>query len=164
MKHRLLFLLFALALFGGCTKDDICSEDTPTTPLLYIEFRNINNREATKQVTNLEVRLDDGSETIVEEAFSGTELFLPLDTESTNSVFQFILDSTNEDTANMDQVGFNYSTEDIYVNRACAFKAIYTGLVALVEQEPLNGNWIQDFELLTTRVEDETEVHLYIFH
>ena len=164
MTQRLLIFLIVIALFGGCTKDDICSEDTPTTPLLYIEFRNINDREATKQVSNLEVRLDDGSETVVEAAFSGTELFLPLDTESTNSFFQFILDSTNEDTANSDQVGFNYMTENLYVNRACAFKAVYTELVALVEEEPLNGNWIEDFELLTTRVEDETSVHLYIYH
>ena len=100
MTQRLLLFLSVIALFGGCTKDDICSEDTPTTPLLYIEFRNINDREATKQVSDLEVRLDDGTDTVVEGAFSGTELFLPLDTESTNSFFQFILDSTNEDNAN----------------------------------------------------------------
>jgi len=163
MRQRLLLLLLGLTLFGGCTKDDICSEDTPTTPLLYIEFRNINNRDATKQVTDLAVLLDDG-ETVVEPAFSGTELFLPLDTESTNSIFQFVLNSSDEDTADIDRVAFNYMTDHIYVNRACAFKAIYQELVAIVEQEPLNGNWIQDFELLTTRVEDETEVHLYIFH
>lgn len=164
MTDKLLILLFVLASIGGCTKDDICSEDTPTTPLLYIEFRNINDRDATKQVSNLAILLNDGSETVVEEAFSGTELLLPLDTESTNSVFQFVLDSNNENTANTDLVGFNYMTDNLYVNRACAFKAIYTDLVAVVEQEPLDGNWIQDFELLTTRVEDETSVHLYIYH
>lgn len=163
MIRNLLFLFFGFLIVGGCTKDDICSEDTATTPLLNIEFRNINDRTATKQVTDLLVLLSDG-DTIVEAAFSGTELLLPLDTESTNSIFQFVLDSTDENNANTDIIGFNYQTEQLYVNRACAFKAIYQELVPVVEQEPLDGNWIQDFELLTTRIEDETEVHLYIYH
>ncbi len=50
--NSILLLLFLFTL-ASCEKDDICVEGT--TPLMVIEFFDINNRETPKNVTGLRV-------------------------------------------------------------------------------------------------------------
>ncbi len=70
-------------------------------------------------------------------------------------------DSINTNT---DIISFTYSTQDIYVNRACAFKTVYNGLEVAVELEVGNENWIRDFTILNDTIANENEAHLTIFH
>ncbi len=155
--------LLILAVFAGCTRDDICAEDTPTTPLLTIEFKDITNRLQSKAVTSLRV-LVINPDTI--EAFQGesdTLIGIPLNTLATRTEFRFINNSNDTINDNTDVLAFTYSTQDIYINRACAFKTIYNEVE--VDLEPEAGtNWIEDLTLLKTTIEDETEAHLTIFH
>ncbi len=160
---KILFLLILITIYS-CTRDDICSEDTPTTPLLVIQFRDINNRLNSKQVSNLQIRLNDTDETVVQESVNDTVVRVPLNLNTTNTEYLFVLDSNDTLNFNSDIIRFNYGREDIYINRACAFKSVYTGFLTDVTEENLNGNWILDFEILQNSIEDENNPHLTIFH
>lgn len=163
MIRSFVFSILFLSLFAGCTRDDICAEDTPTTPLLTIEFRDITDRLKSKAVTSLRI-LVLNPDTV--EAFLGesdTLVGIPLNTLATSTEFRFINNSNDTINSNTDVLTFTYSTQDIYINRACAFKTIYNDLQ--VDLEPEAGtNWIEDLTLLKTTVEDDSEAHLTIFH
>ena len=153
-----------IIVFAGCTRDDICSEDTPTTPLLLIEFRDITNRLEIKAVTSLRVLVNDSDTTEVFLGTSDTLIAIPLNTRASISEFQFIKNNGDSINTNTDIISFTYSTQDIYVNRACAFKTVYNGLGVSVEPEVGNENWIRDFIILNDTIANENEVHLAIFH
>lgn len=163
MIKKIVFAFLLLNLFAGCTRDDICPEDTTTTPLLMIQFKDITDRLQNKPVSSLQVLVID-TDTV--EAFLGesdTLVGIPLNTLATMSEFRFIANSNDSINTNTDILSFTYSTQDIYINRACAFKTIYNNLQVDLEPE-IGTNWIQDITLLKTTVEDETEAHLTIFH
>ena len=50
MKFKIAFLIacFAIAL-SSCERDDICAEATPVTPLLIIDFFDIENTTEAKR-------------------------------------------------------------------------------------------------------------------
>ncbi|MAL61016.1 MAG: hypothetical protein CMC14_13310 [Flavobacteriaceae bacterium] len=165
MALRFISALFLMALFIGCTRDDICPEDTATTPLLYIEFRDITDRESTKAVQDLLIYVNNADSTLVTtSAINDTEVLIPLDTELNLSSFLFEYNSTSEEDHNFDAISFNYSREEVYINRACGFKVIYNDLFVDLEKETLNGNWILDTEILKSTIDNENEVHITIFH
>jgi Family of unknown function (DUF6452) len=164
MIKKIVTSVLLIVAFAGCTRDDICSEDTPTTPLLLIEFRDITNRLEIKAINSLRVLINDSDTT---QAFLGTSdtlVAIPLNTEATISEFQFIKNSGDSINNNTDIISFTYSTQDIYVNRACAFKRVYNGLGVTVEPELGNENWIRDFTILNDTITNENEAHLTIFH
>lgn len=165
MRTIFLFSIALITLFAGCTRDDICPEDTATTPLLYIEFRDITDRESTKAVEDLLIYLNNTDSTLVtSSAINDTEILIPLDTELNLSSFLFEFNSSSEENNNFDTISFNYSREEVYINRACGFKIIYNDFFVDLETEANNGNWILDTEILQTTIDNENEVHLTIFH
>lgn len=164
MIKRIVFSFTLLLVFAGCTRDDICPEETVTTPLLQIQFMDISDRTQSKAVSAFRVLINDADTLEVYLGESDTLVGIPLNTLTTISSFQFIINSSDSTTTNTDIINFRYSTEDIYVNRACAFKTIYNQLEADVEPETGSNNWILDYTLLKTTIEDETDAHLTIFH
>jgi len=162
MIKRIVFSFTLLLVFAGCTRDDICPEETATTPLLQIQFKDISDRTQSKTVTALRVLINDADTLEVYLGESDTLVGIPLNTLASISSFQLISDSSDDTTTNTDIITFQYSTEDIYVNRACAFKTIYNDLEADLETD--SNNWILDYTLLKTTIEDETDAHLTIFH
>lgn len=164
MIKKIVSSVLLITAFAGCTRDDICSEDTATTPLLLIEFRDISNRLEIKAITSLRVLVNNADTT---EAFLGdsdTLIAIPLNTRATITEFQFIKNSGDSINTNTDIISFTYSTQDIYVNRACAFKTVYNNLQVDVEPEVGNENWIRDFTILKDTIANENEAHLTIFH
>lgn len=162
MKSFILFLLVLITLMA-CTRDDICPEDTITTPLLYIDFKDITNRTQSKAVADLLISLNDIDTTLVTGPVNDTLVLVPLNTEANLSQFRFQLNSSSE-TLNFDLITFNYGTQEEYINRACGFKVNYTNLSVLVEPEPLNENWIIDVEVNLPNIINENEAHITIFH
>jgi hypothetical protein len=157
------WMFLAVLLFGmSCTKDDLCSGETPTTPLLQIEFRDYLDRDALKPVTDLTVRLANGDSTLVQSGINASLLALPLNTEADQSVFywtQFASDDLNRQDM---RVSFFYQRSEVYVNRACGFKTQYTSMA--IETEINAVTWIQDLDLLTPNIENENQIHLIIYH
>ena len=160
-------LLFILA-FNSCEKDDICAETTPTTPKLIIEFYDSANPENTKNVTNLKVTgFNDANEGVDLPSVNITTtntINLPLRTDKDQTKFTFHkeYDSGNLSSGNPDIVTISYQREDVFVSRACGFKTIFKELILTVETD--GDNWILDYEIINSTVENEITAHVKIFH
>ena len=163
MSRNILFGLIAFILLG-CTRDDICPEDTAATPLLVIAFNDRTDPTSEKNVTDLQIETNEAEPMLVFSASEGTNtVSIPLDTNNDTSSFRFITNAGDEDEENIDIVNFTYERTTSYVNRACSFKTIYTNLVGIRENEGAD-NWIFTLIINNTTVEDETEAHLTMLH
>jgi hypothetical protein len=162
IKKLLLFLLLVVSVNGGCTRDDICSGVTPTTPLLIINFKDIANPLVAKSVTGLTVETDYDPSVLLLSGVTTDSIALPLQTALDNTRYKFIINAGETDEL-IDVYEFNYLRENIYINRACGFKTIYTALSAIEDD---NGpiDWIINLEILNTIVENENQAHITIFH
>ena len=156
-----LTLLLAVS-FWNCEKDDICSEDTPTTPRLIIEFYDNANQTELKNVTNLGI-----VETSLTEGFAFnavSTITVPLRTNQDTTTINFVLNGSDDDTTNdiSDVITFNYSRIETYNSRACGYKTTFI----LNETDGLTiptTNWIKDFEVIQTNINNEDETHVKIY-
>ena len=162
MLKRLVFLLLALTVITGCTRDDICEEGAATTPLLIITFNDIVNPNQRKAVTNLTIETREINSTEVITSETTDSIAIPLRNAALETSYRF-KKGVGTAAPNTDVLTFTYTTEDLYVNRACAFKTIYHDLSALVQNEG-TANWILQLDIETTDIVDETETHITIFH
>lgn len=163
MVKKIVLLVFISLIINSCTKDDICSEGTPTTPLLIITFKNINNPNFSKPVNSLTVSTIVDNDSIHLYRFETTDsIAIPLNTGADFTDYLFVENDLDETPGNTDKINFNYQRENIYINRACAFKAIYKQLSA--DRETDTDNWIQEITVIKFKVENENETHVTISH
>jgi hypothetical protein len=180
-KIKILLLVFALG-FIGCERDDICAESTATTPQLIIEFYDASNPDDLKSVPRLTVYGEglpnpNPPETEVDETIvfntntSAISLPLLIGNEGETTTSRFILEQdTNlrldeDDTtvSNIDIIDLSYTSEFIYVSRACGYKSIFNNLE--LDIEAIDGTfWINNIEITETTIENENTVHVRILH
>jgi len=149
--------------FWSCERDDICPASTPTTPFLIVEFFDNTEPEENLNVQSLGYRIE-GSEDII---VIGTtdSIALPLDTNQNITRIQLISNAENSNFTNVDTVEFIYQVDEVYVNRACGFKATFSNLSATREIEtPSTDNWIRSISVEQINVENEQNTHVFIFH
>ncbi|OAB78257.1 DUF6452 family protein [Cochleicola gelatinilyticus] len=161
IKKGILVSLITL-FFYGCSRDDICSGETLTTPKLIIVFKNVLNPLEASSVVGLSIEADfTTTGGVVLETTTSDSIAIPLRTNALETQFRFIQNTgaTNENT---DIVTFNYITNELYVNRACGFKTNYDNLEGVVTDD--ETNWIQNLTIEKQLVEDEQETHITILH
>lgn len=177
-----LVLIFTFGL-SSCEKDDICDPDTPTTPRLVIEFYNYNTPLVLRDVVNLKIVGKGKSETdggiVFNEGATGTtryltngnKVFIPLKVDQQTTTFSFIYDATNTNPAikNSDELTFNYTTDNVYVSRACGFKTIFN-LKTTTPDFPYeltdpagDGFWIRRIIVQKPNIDNENETHVKIY-
>jgi len=173
------FPLFLISLvLLNCEKDDICAEATATTPQLILRFYDQNAPEETKTVSSIVVYgFNDANEPVFFDNIglsTSDSIIVPLrtDSEITRLVFHKDFDIDNNGTPNDDSddivlgnpdlLNISYKLEDIYVSRACGFKAIYTNLEISADSDP--NPWISSHEIINTTVENQNSAHVKIFH
>lgn len=178
MRKIIALLLIATFSSSSCEKDDICDANTPTTPRLVIDFYDISNPSVLKNVTNLKVIGEGMTEGIIfnstaidEEKYltNGTSISIPLKTEANSTTYSFILNygNTNPTLIDVDEVKFNYISEDIFVSRACGFKTVFVF-------EPNNAytqtavpttklKWMQYISVEKSNIANENETHIKVF-
>ncbi len=163
MKKIFFVILTSCLLLAACERDDICAEGTPTTPLLVIEFFDIDNPAEEKIPENLFI-VEQGADVGLE--FNTARIAIPLRTDVDETRYNFILNTESEDTSlpqNIDTIVFSHLREEEFVSKACGFRVSYQALQD--EFNPLDdGNWIDNITILNTTIEDETEAHIRIFH
>ena len=135
--RKLFLLLIISCFFSGCEKDDICDENTPTTPKVVIEFYDAANPTDLKKVTNLGVFNTDFT---IGFGFNDVSIGkIPLKT-------------------------FNYTRRTEYVSRACGYKTLYvldtTDPVVVTTD---GNNWIQSVTVSQPNIENENETHVKIY-
>lgn len=162
MIRTYFILLSILLLFGGCTKDDLCSETTQTTSLLVIEFRDITDRLTAKAVQDLRIRVNNMDSTEIATSVNDTIVAVPLTTEADLTSLLLTLNGSDEINKNTDIVSFTYDREEVYLNRACSFKMVYNNVLISISDD--TDNWILDTEVINPVVENENEAHITIFH
>lgn len=166
------FLLLAAMVFilsiTSCQKDDICSEATPTTPLLVITFYDSDNPSEPKDVEGFNLIAEGVSDSLYASPQTTDSIAIPLKTFQAFTRYKFIVNLGEEEEnpipTNVDEVEFGYFPNEVYVNKACGFKTEYLDLQAVVEQENAGKNWIEDIVVERTTVKDETSAHIIILH
>ncbi len=160
-----LVAMIVAAFFMGCEKDDICPEGTPTTPLLILRFYDAADTEQLKTVTNLRVIGEGQTE---EFSLSTTDsIAIPLRALDDFTTFTLTreYDADDASAGNEDEITFNYTPEEIYVNRACGFKVNYTLNATDGIVRPDDGDqWIINTEIISSVIENENAAHVKIFH
>ncbi|WP_378175883.1 DUF6452 family protein [Aquimarina sp. SS2-1] len=154
-------------LCASCQRDDLCAEDTPTTPFLIIKFIDDETVSDIKRPVDLEVKTTDPEITrSVPDVSSRDSILIPLRTGAQLTEFEFIINSSSQNTelVNSDIVSFQYTPVEEYVSSACGFRVTYSGLTQTLTQEENNGNWIKRIRIEEDNVTDETAAHVLIFH
>src|SRR5690554_2728933 len=140
MKRCLFLTLLTFLCLGAlsrCEKDDICAEDTLTTPKVVIDFYEYLNPSVQKPFSKLEVFDVETPQRVL--SYENTnQMLLPLRTDTPVSSYVFRLTYTNINTevTNEDLVEIRYAKDDIYISRACGYKSNFT----LIDSEPLHPN------------------------
>lgn len=162
MTNRIILLLISILSLKGCTRDDICSEETPTTPLLIIVFKDNDNPVNSKDVPNLAINADYANDVEIYKGSGIDSIAIPLRTAVDDVRFRFSNENDDGTFTNIDVLSFNYERQEIYVNRACGFKTTYSNLGYTLETD--SNNWILNLEIENKTVEDETNAHITILH
>ncbi|MBT8254144.1 MAG: hypothetical protein HKN00_05605 [Flavobacteriaceae bacterium] len=172
-SRSLLFLSFGMLLvflFNGCEKDDICAEATPTTPQLIIRFYDVASPEDLKSVTGLFAYAleDDGSIVPIDGlAQNNTDsIAIPLRTDRTSTRFvlhkDFAIDNNGMLLGNPETITVNYTTDDVYVSRACGYKTVFLDMLFGVSLD--TDNWIINSDVVNNNVENQNAAHVQVFH
>ncbi|MCH2196931.1 DUF6452 family protein [Kordia sp.] len=185
----ILGMLVTVAFFSfSCEKDDICVEGTIATPLLVIEFFDLDEFNATgndivKNTTDLWVEaVNPNTEvvngvTVIVDAIQATPqnvstISIPLRTVENSTEYRFIseyaLDDDGNQLGNEDILTFNYETQEIFLSRACGYITNYTlnetdGAVVTDD----GNNWINvtsGVVISENIVQNETVTHVKIYH
>ncbi|NLN24974.1 MAG: hypothetical protein GX163_04860 [Bacteroidetes bacterium] len=164
-----LFNFFALILFtaffiAGCTRDDLCPENTGVTPNISILFHNSQEPDLRKSVENLKILVDDESQTVAFSPATTDSISLPLNVNSdqTDFIFEKIVTSETDTLIYQNHLSFSYNRKDIYVNRACGFRSEFYDLN--VSNRAGNLSWIDAITVKKDSITNENEAHLIIYH
>lgn len=162
---KIILLLIAAISFSSCEKDDICADET--TPMLVIDFYDITNPSVSKSIVNLKVTAE--GQTDAFGTFTGVStISIPLRISETSTKYSFVLNSTDAVNSNEDFLEFNYTTENVYVSRACGYKTIFelnndsSGVIKTDATTP-DGLWMQNVVKVTNSITTENETHLKIY-
>ena len=164
-SFRIGILLFiGILAVASCEKDDICVEGD--TPLLVIEFYNINDTSALKTVPTLRV-VGVGQNVTVSTVADRTALntiSIPLKTDVDVTSFIMISASAEDgsETGNIDTVNFSYKRLEDFLSRGCGFVVNYDSLQANVSAD--TNNWIKNIEIIRSQVINSDSTHVKIFH
>jgi len=169
-NFRKLVPVFAiLMLILGCQRDDICPESTQTTPMLVLRFFDADERENPRTPTNLSIRstVADSTKTLFQR-INLDSIAIPLRTNQNTTTYTFTIFDSQSDaedqefTPDTDTLTFTYGREEIYVNRACAYKVIYNSVKLTIEGGE-DGEWIDSYIIEEPEIEDETQAHISIY-
>ena len=180
MKYlKIIILLICLSFAGitiSCERDDICPESTPTTPKLIVEFYDTLDPETVKFVPQIRVQ-GVGNDGVLTgyDGVNEDDLLLPLRTDTTATQYRIrkdysindagTPDDTSDDYANgnEDIITIKYTTELVFVSRACGYKTIFNNVSLTIE--PDGDNWILSRQYANDNqsVEDEKTAHFYLF-
>lgn len=164
-KKTFIFIFLSVCILQGCTRDDLCPADTATTPNMIVLFKDFRNPDSRKVVEGLSIETDDPEEKIVYGRNTMDSIVLPLNVNTQTTAYRFIKTTIiEEDTlVNTDKILFTYEKNDVYVNRACGFRAEFKLLDAELEDRG-SASWIKQIIINRDSIVDETKAHLSILH
>ena len=178
------FMLAGILPLSSCERDDICAEDSSTTPRLLIEFFDVLDQDNLKNVPNLTVygegltespEVSNNKTLIFNSSENAVALPLIIGNEGEEVTTRFVmerrtdfrLDGDAGTSSNIDIVEITYIPEFEFVSRACGYKSVFTDLKVRIV--PDGDNWIiassfpnnlNNTNNITVANEDATHVNL----
>lgn len=165
MLKNCIYILLLIGFFSACTRDDLCPADTATTPELVILFSDYQNQDRRKPVEGISIETMEPEIIPVLNRTTTDSITLPLNVNADNTGYRFIKTTiTDSDTiVAVQEIRFLYQRNDVYVNRACGFRAEFIHLD--VQEEGGSGiPFIKEIQIKRDSVVDETKAHLVILH
>ena len=159
MTARSLILIIVLFLFS-CEKDDICLEGTPATPRMIILFKDHENPQTKKSVSELLIRGLGREDSLT--IYSGDSIAIPLKNNYEFTQYEFIL-STSSPTLS-DSLQINHRQFDTYINRACGYKSNFVLDNPFYFQLTEGNGWIKRIIKIRDTLSDEKSSHLAVYH
>ncbi|MGB2435087.1 MAG: DUF6452 family protein [Flavobacteriaceae bacterium] len=159
MTPRSFIFLMFLILFS-CEKDDICLEGTPATPRMIILFKDHENPQAKKGVTELLIRgigLEDDLT-----VYSGDSIAIPLRNNYEFTQYEFTLNTSSPTLS--DSLQINHRQFDTYINRACGYKSTFIFENPFYYKLTQGEGWIKSIEKIRDTLSDEKSSHLAVYH
>src|SRR5690554_4383508 len=132
MFKKIALLLLAIGILLSCTRDDLCPANTATTPSMVVVFNDFQNTDTRKTVEGLRVETDDLERKVVVARSTKDSIVLPLNVNGQETAYRFIKTTITEtDTIlKIDNILFTYDKNDVYINRACGFRAEFRNVNA----------------------------------
>lgn len=180
MKKILLSFVVFCCIAMSCERDDICPTDSITTPRLFLAFYSIENPEELnpKNVVRFRVQGIGNNETLpnLDGSSNSQEILIPLKTTEGITEFSMHKDYSVDDNGtpddpsddiingNEDIVTIEYTTDEVYVSRACGFKTVFKNIRITVADD--GDRWIQNYRSVNDNqiVENEDAPHFILFH
>lgn len=165
MLKKIILFVVIIGFFTTCTRDDLCPAGTATTPNLIITFNNYENENQRKSVEGLSIETKELEPRQVLNRTTTDSIALPLNINTDNTAYRFIKTTfTETDTITaIEEIRFLYIKKDIYVNRACGFRAEF-GDLQIQQENTIGEPWIQKINIKRDSIVDETKAHIVIFH
>lgn len=160
MNPRNIIFLVVLILLS-CEKDDICLEGTPATPRMIILFKDYENPQAKKEVSELLIRGIGQVDSLT--TMSGDSIAIPLRNNYEFTQYEFKL-RTSSSTVISDSIQINHRQFDIYINRACGYKSNFVFENPFQYKLNQGMGWIKSVEKITDTISNEENSHLAVYH
>ena len=100
---------------------------------------------------------------------NGNTISIPLKTVGTSTSYSFTLNSGNTNPAlvNTDNIKFDYTTQELFVSRACGYRTTFTlnpiNPYTHTDAAVADKKWIQHISVEKSNIENENETHIKIF-
>ena len=160
--------LFLIVIFS-CEKDDICPSTTQTTPRLVIEFYDHAAPDEILAVPGLfALGLDaEGMEVPINNEIVTTRSSITLPLKTDDTLTEFILYKSYDIangvvSGNPDIIKVTYTTENVYVSRACGYKTIFDIQTFSITTDP--SQWMINSDILISKITNENDIHVKILH
>lgn len=93
-----------------------------------------------------------------------SSITVPLRTNQDTTTINFVLNGSDDDATNdiSDLITFNYSRTETYISRACGYKTTFI----LNETDGIvipTSNWILNYEVIQSNINNEDETHVKIY-
>ena len=159
-------------LLMSCEKDDICTESMPRTPLLVIDFFDIDNPTTPKAVVDLVVIAqqfldDENPRALFFNDVSRIQIPLLVTEDTTTYIFRINSENANPQLNRADIVTFQYNRSDIFINRACGFKTLFDFEVfqpLFIEGAiPGTNPWILGQQIINVQINSSEDAHINMF-
>lgn len=156
MKHKIGFIITLFALFFSflsCEKDDVCL--SPMTPKLVFRLYDNAQIDDLKEAEHLYVIALPDNDTIYKDV-QADSIAISLDVNQDATKYIFVKDNNN------DTVLCTYQRKNIFVSKACGYKANFYQLN--VEKVVDADNWILNMNVENQEVTNDTLAHVKIYH
>ena len=159
MSPRSFIFLMFLILFS-CEKDDICLQGTPATPRMIILFKDHENPQTKKGVSELLIRGLGQVDNLA--VYSGDSIAIPLRNNYEFTQFEFTLNTSSPTLS--DSLQINHRQFDTYINRACGYKSNFVFENPFYYKLTQKEGWVKRIEKIRDTLSDEKSSHLAVYH